>query len=57
MSLLHGDPLSNGIPVKFNIDPGRELTAGNYLLEVLIVDQLAGKNNTAAQSVAIELVE
>jgi hypothetical protein len=57
MSLLHGDPLSNGIPIKFNIDPGPEMTTGNYLLEVLVVDQLAGKNNTAAQSVVIELVE
>ena len=48
----------NSIPVQFDIEPNPELTAGNYLLEVLVMDRLAAKKkNTAAQSVAIELIE
>jgi hypothetical protein len=52
------DSITRGIAVNFSIKPSPELTAGNYLLEVLVIDKLAGnKNNTTAQSVAIELVE
>lgn len=55
---IGGRSTSDSIPVQFDIDPSPELTAGNYLLEVLVVDRLAGnKKNTAAQSVAIELLE
>lgn len=49
---------SNEIPVKFEINPSPELTAGNYLVEVMVIDRLAGKKHgTAAQSAAIELLD
>jgi hypothetical protein len=52
------DSISKGIAVNFGIAPSPNLTAGNYLLEVLVIDKLAGaKNNTTAQTVAIELLE
>jgi hypothetical protein len=52
------DSISKGIAVRFDIAPGSDLTTGNYLLEVLVIDKLAGnKNNTTAQTVAIELLE
>jgi hypothetical protein len=52
------DSISKGIAVRFDISPGPDLTAGNYLLEVLVIDKLAGnKKNTTAQTVAIELLE
>jgi hypothetical protein len=52
------DSMSKGIAVNFGIAPSPNLTAGNYLLEVLVIDKLAGnKNNTTAQTVAIELLE
>jgi hypothetical protein len=48
----------NGIPIGFEINPTPELTAGNYLLEVFIVDRMASqKKGTAAQTVAIELID
>jgi len=54
-----GDDLnttSNEVPLRFEIKPSPELTAGNYLLEVMVIDRLAGKKHgTVAQSVAIEL--
>jgi len=44
--------------INFDISSSEELTAGNYLLEILVVDRLADKKrNTAAQSVAIELID
>lgn len=52
------DSISKGIAVSFGVAPSPNLTAGNYLLEVLVIDKLAGnKNNTTAQTVAIELFE
>jgi hypothetical protein len=52
------DSITKGIEINFDVEPSPELTAGNYLLEILVVDRLTGKKeNTAAQSVAIELVE
>ncbi len=52
------DSISKGIAVSFGVAPNPNLTAGNYLLEVLVIDKLAGnKNNTTAQTVAIELFE
>jgi len=58
VSVNAADALSAEIPIKFEINPSQELTAGNYLLEVSIVDRLANKkNSTANQSIAIELVD
>jgi hypothetical protein len=52
------DSISKGIAVNFGVTPNPDLKAGNYLLEVLVIDKLAGnKNNTTAQTVAIELLE
>jgi hypothetical protein len=52
------DSISKGIAVSFGVAPNPNLTAGNYLLEVLVIDKLAGnKSNTTAQTVAIELFE
>lgn len=52
------DAASNEIPISYSISPGPELTAGNYLLEILIIDRLADKKHgTTAQSAAIELVD
>jgi hypothetical protein len=52
------DSISKGIAVNFGVAPSSDLVPGNYLLEVLVIDKLAGKNNnTTAQTVAIELIE
>lgn len=54
----NGDEGANEIPVRFEIDPGPELTAGDYLVEVVVVDRLAGKKRgTITQSAAIELAD
>jgi len=51
------DPV-NGIQVGFEVKPTPELTAGNYLVEILVVDRLANqKKNMIASTVAIELVD
>ena len=48
----------NFIAIDFDINSGDALPAGDYLLEILVVDRLAGKKeNTVTQSVAIELVD
>jgi VWFA-related protein len=52
------DTVFNIIAVNFDINSGDELPAGNYLLEILVVDRLADKkDNTVTRSVAFELVE
>jgi hypothetical protein len=49
MVLIGGSPFLSG---------NLRVTAGDYLLEILIIDRLADKKHgTAAQSVAIELVD
>jgi len=49
---------SNIKAVTLDINPGEELPAGDYLLEILVVDHLADKKtNTITRSVAIELIE
>ena len=46
------------IAINFDIHSSEELMAGNYLLEILVIDRLADKKkNTAIRSVAIELVD
>jgi hypothetical protein len=58
VSGCEADMISKGIPLGFDINPAAGLTAGNYLVEVLVYDRLADrKHGTAAQSVAIELVD
>jgi hypothetical protein len=58
VSSQNADPASNQIPVRFEMNPSSELTAGNYLLEIVVVDRLAGKKHgSAAPSVAIELAD